>query len=134
SADRGPLRDHRPDGGRDPKLYPAPPRARWALGHLVLRRRGRADRRGLPRSAAPGQQPRRRLVDRGVRLKEGDRGRVRRPGGGRGDLRRMTTTLSLLDPPPDDDQRADGELLPAPAGWPAPPDRAVYHELPGEIA
>lgn len=35
--------------------------------------------------------------------------------------------LSLLDPPPDD-------LLPAPAGWPAPPDRAVYHELPGEIA
>ena len=39
--------------------------------------------------------------------------------------------LTLLDqssePPPDDDR------LPAPAGWPAPPDRAVYHELPGEI-
>jgi len=45
----------------------------------------------------------------------------------------MTTMLSLLDPPPDDDQSAGGELLPAPAGWPAPPDRAVYHELPGEI-
>ena len=46
----------------------------------------------------------------------------------------MTTTLSLLDPPPaDDDQRADSGLLTAPAGWPAPPDRAVYHELPGEI-
>ena len=43
------------------------------------------------------------------------------------------STLSLLDPPADDDQLADGELLPAPAGWPAPPDRAVYHELPGEI-
>jgi len=42
--------------------------------------------------------------------------------------------LSLLDPPPpDDDQSADAGLLPAPAGWPAPPDRAVYHELLGEI-
>jgi hypothetical protein len=39
-------------------------------------------------------------------------------------------TLSLLEAPPDDQP---GELLPAPAGWPAPPDRAVYHELPGEI-
>jgi len=44
----------------------------------------------------------------------------------------MTTTLSLLDPPADD-QSAGSELLPAPAGWPAAPDRAVYHELPGEI-
>ncbi len=43
------------------------------------------------------------------------------------------TTLSLLGPPADDDQSAGTELLPAPAGWPAPPDRAVYHELPGEI-
>ena len=42
------------------------------------------------------------------------------------------TTLSLLDQPPDDDP-AGSELLPAPAGWPAAPDRAVYHELPGEI-
>ena len=42
------------------------------------------------------------------------------------------TTLSLLDQPPDDDP-AGGELLPAPAGWPAAPDRAVYHELLGEI-
>ena len=42
-------------------------------------------------------------------------------------------TLSLLDPPPDDDQPAGSELLPAPAGWPAPPERAVYHELLGEI-
>jgi len=42
--------------------------------------------------------------------------------------------LSLLDPPtPDDGQPADAGLLPAPAGWPAPPDRAVYHELLGEI-
>jgi hypothetical protein len=40
--------------------------------------------------------------------------------------------LSLPDPPPDD--RPGGtELLPAPAGWPAPPKAAVYHELPGEI-
>lgn len=43
------------------------------------------------------------------------------------------STLSLLDPAPDDDQPADGGLLPAPAGWPAPPDRTVYHELLGEI-
>ena len=42
------------------------------------------------------------------------------------------TTLSLLDQPADD-QSAGSELLPAPAGWPAPPDPAVYHELPGEI-
>jgi hypothetical protein len=41
--------------------------------------------------------------------------------------------LSLLDPPPLEDQPASSELLPAPAGWPAPPDRAVYHELLGEI-
>jgi hypothetical protein len=38
------------------------------------------------------------------------------------------TRLSLLDPPPD----ASG-LLSAPAGWPAPPAPAVYHELVGEI-
>jgi hypothetical protein len=43
------------------------------------------------------------------------------------------TTLSLLDQPPDDDQPAGSELLVAPAGWPAPPERAVYHELLGEI-
>ena len=42
-------------------------------------------------------------------------------------------TLSLLDQPPDDDQPAGSELLPAPAGWPAPPAAAVYHELLGEI-
>jgi hypothetical protein len=43
------------------------------------------------------------------------------------------TTLSLLDQPPHDDRPAGSELLPAPAGWPAAPDRAVYHELLGEI-
>jgi len=43
------------------------------------------------------------------------------------------TTLSLLDAPPPEDQPAGSELLPAPAGWPAPPDRAVHHELLGEI-
>jgi hypothetical protein len=42
----------------------------------------------------------------------------------------MTIALSLLDPPPDDQP---GELLPAPVGWPAPPEEVVYHELPGEI-
>jgi Protein of unknown function (DUF3987) len=40
--------------------------------------------------------------------------------------------LSLLDPPPEQ-QSAGSELLPAPAGWPAAPDRAVYHGLAGEI-
>ena len=44
----------------------------------------------------------------------------------------MTTTLSLLDPPPDDPKSGTTEL-PAPVGWPAPPDQAVYHDLPGEI-
>jgi hypothetical protein len=32
------------------------------------------------------------------------------------------------------DQPSDPDRLPPPAGWPGPPDRAVYHELPGEIA
>lgn len=38
-------------------------------------------------------------------------------------------TLSLLDPPPPEENVS----LPVPAGWPAPPDKAVYHELLGEI-
>jgi hypothetical protein len=42
-------------------------------------------------------------------------------------------TLSLLNPLPEDPQPADSTLLTPPAGWPAPPDRAVYHELLGEI-
>ena len=42
-------------------------------------------------------------------------------------------TLSLLDPSPEDPQPADSTLLAPPAGWPAPPERAVYHELLGEI-
>ena len=42
--------------------------------------------------------------------------------------------LSLLDQPAEEDRPpAAGGLLPAPAGWPAAPDRAVYHVLPGEI-
>lgn len=40
-------------------------------------------------------------------------------------------TLSLLDGAPHD--RPTDTTLPPPAGWPAPPDRAVYHELLGEI-
>jgi hypothetical protein len=42
------------------------------------------------------------------------------------------TSLSLPDPPPEDPQPTD-TMLPAPAGWPAAPARAVYHELLGEI-
>jgi hypothetical protein len=42
-------------------------------------------------------------------------------------------TLSLLDPPPEDPQPTDTGTLPPPAGWPAPPAQAVYHELLGEI-
>ncbi len=41
------------------------------------------------------------------------------------------SSLSLLDQPPEDPP--DAAILPAPAGWPAPPDRAVYHQLLGEI-
>ncbi|MGH2744429.1 MAG: DUF3987 domain-containing protein, partial [Thermoleophilaceae bacterium] len=41
------------------------------------------------------------------------------------------TTLSLLDSA-QDPEPADTTLLP-PAGWPAPPDPAAYHELLGEI-
>lgn len=37
-------------------------------------------------------------------------------------------TLALLDPPPE-----ENVALPVPAGWPAPPAPAVYHELLGEI-
>jgi hypothetical protein len=42
------------------------------------------------------------------------------------------TTLSLLDQPPEQPAHTN-TVLAAPAGWPAPPDRAVYHELLGEI-
>lgn len=42
------------------------------------------------------------------------------------------TTLSLLDQPPDGEP-ADSTLLAPPAGLPAPPAPAVYHELLGEI-
>jgi hypothetical protein len=42
--------------------------------------------------------------------------------------------LSLLDQPPPNDPLPAGELtLPVPAGWPAPPDPAIYHGLVGEI-
>jgi hypothetical protein len=40
-------------------------------------------------------------------------------------------TLSLLDQP--EDPEPAGTTLPPPAGWPAPPAPAVYHELLGEI-
>jgi hypothetical protein len=43
------------------------------------------------------------------------------------------TTLSLLDQPDDDPQPSGALTLPVPAGWPAPPDPAVYHGLAGEI-
>jgi hypothetical protein len=42
-------------------------------------------------------------------------------------------TLTLLNQPPEDPEPADSTLLAPPAGWPAPPDPAVYHELLGEI-
>jgi hypothetical protein len=42
-------------------------------------------------------------------------------------------TLSLLEEPPEEHEPADSRLLPVPAGWPAPPEEAVYHELIGEI-
>jgi hypothetical protein len=41
-------------------------------------------------------------------------------------------TLSLLDRP-EDPEPTDTTFLPPPAGWPAPPAPAVYHELLGEI-
>ena len=44
----------------------------------------------------------------------------------------MTTALSLLDQPPAQPAQPN-TVLAAPAGWPAPPDRAAYHELLGEI-
>jgi hypothetical protein len=42
---------------------------------------------------------------------------------------RVLTLLDQSSDPPSDD-----DWLPSPAGWPAPPEEAVYHELPGEIA
>jgi hypothetical protein len=43
------------------------------------------------------------------------------------------TSLSLLDPPPEEPRPPDATTLPPPAGWPAPPAPAVYHQLLGEI-
>jgi hypothetical protein len=40
---------------------------------------------------------------------------------------------SLLDQPLEDSRPDTSPMLPPPAGWPAPPDPAVYHELLGEI-
>jgi hypothetical protein len=42
------------------------------------------------------------------------------------------TSLSLLDPAPEEPP-VPAAALPAPAGWPAPPAPAVYHQLLGEI-
>ena len=40
------------------------------------------------------------------------------------------TVVSLFDQDPG---RGQDLVLDAPAGWPAPPDHAAYHGLPGEI-
>jgi hypothetical protein len=42
-------------------------------------------------------------------------------------------TPTLLNQPPEGPEPADSTLLAPPVGWPAPPDRAVYHQLLGEI-
>ena len=43
-------------------------------------------------------------------------------------------TLTLLDDAPEEPTHVvQDTALPAPAGWPAPPDQVVYHELLGEI-
>ncbi len=44
----------------------------------------------------------------------------------------MTTVRTLDDAPSDQDEPA-GSVLPAPAGWPAPPGPAAYHGLLGQI-
>ena len=44
----------------------------------------------------------------------------------------MTTVRTLDDAPSDQDEPA-GSVLPAPAGWPAPPRQAAYHGLLGQI-
>ena len=45
--------------------------------------------------------------------------------------------ISLFDPAQPPSEPATGQpqaiTLPAPAGWPAPPDEAAYHGLPGAI-
>ena len=47
---------------------------------------------------------------------------------------RMTATVrTLLDDAPSDQDEPAGSVLPAPAGWPAPPGPAAYHGLLGEI-
>ncbi len=45
----------------------------------------------------------------------------------------MTDTIMALSLQPSEDPRPAETELPPPAGWPAPPDPAVYHELLGEI-
>ena len=99
---------------------PCSPMTRSALIHETSR--------GLPRQINNLAVA---VADRRVRRKEGDRGRVRRTRRGRRDLRRMT----LLAPRPAARPTISrpSAALPPPAGWPAPPDPAVYHELLGEI-
>ncbi|MGH2871279.1 MAG: hypothetical protein ACRDL5_02330, partial [Solirubrobacteraceae bacterium] len=47
----------------------------------------------------------------------------------------MTATVRTLfnDAPSQPDEPPGGIVLPAPAGWPAPPAPAAYHGLLGEI-
>ena len=90
--------------------------------------------RGLPRA---GEQPRDPDADRRLRDQQVDLRRELRPRRARRDHRRMTGELvSLFDQHARRSRRPAGPqaiTLPAPAGWPAPPEQAAYHGLPGAI-
>ena len=121
SADRGcATRSPASTQAETGQLHRASPRARRPLGHAVLRRRRRADPRGLPRPAQAGQQPRRPVADRRLR-RQARRSSTSPPHAPRSPRSPPNDSLSLLDQPPED--APDAAILPAPAGWPAPPAR-----------
>ena len=101
----------------------------------VLRRRGRADPRRLPRPAQAGEQPRDADTDRRLRDEQIDLRRELRPRRARRDHSRMSDeVISLFDQPPAPaGQPAGARAPPPPADWPAPPDPVAYHGLPGAI-
>ena len=98
-------------------------RDRRPLGHPVLRRRDRPDRRSLTRPSPADQQPRRRIADRRVRRKEGDRRRVRHPHCAQRNSPPMT--LSLLDSPPEDPQPTERRCRRPRAGRHRPHRRSI---------
>jgi type II secretory pathway predicted ATPase ExeA len=120
---------------RDRRIHRPPRQARGPRRHDLLRRRRHADPRRVPRAAPPGEQPRDTDTDRSLRDQQVDLRRELRPRRAHRDHRRMTGELISLFNQPEPAPAGPRALAlpPPPACWPAPPDPAAYHGLPGQV-